>query len=138
MGGLVAVVLQIALGGWTSANYAAVVCTKLPVCEADWAGNYDASAFNPISPTNETYQYGVLNFDQRVTIHATHRIGAMIVTALVLLLAWFVRKPLGTRASVLLTAALVLQITLGVTNVVATCHFLLRSHTTFAACCYCS
>ena len=116
---LVAVGLQIALGGWTSANYAAVVCTQLPVCEADWAGNYDVSAFHLISPTNETYQYGVLNFDQRVTIHATHRIGAMVVSVLVLLLAFAVRRPLGAMASISLVAALLLQISLGVTNVVA-------------------
>ena len=116
---LVAVGLQIALGGWTSANYAAVVCTQLPVCEADWAGNYDVSAFHPISPTNDTYQYGVLNFDQRVTIHATHRIGAMVVSVLVLLLAFAVRRPLGAMASLSLVAALLLQISLGVTNVVA-------------------
>lgn len=116
---LLAVVMQIALGGWTSANYAALVCTQLPVCEVDWAEKYDASAFHPISPKNETYQYGVLNFDQRVTIHATHRIGAMVVTALILLLAFAVRKPLGAGASLLLLGALGIQITLGVTNVVA-------------------
>ncbi|PMN69869.1 COX15/CtaA family protein [Enterovibrio norvegicus] len=116
---LVAVGLQIALGGWTSANYAAVVCTQLPVCEADWVGHYDASAFHPISPTNDTYQYGVLNFEQRVTIHATHRIGAMVVSVLVLLLAFAVRRPLGVMASLSLVAALLLQVSLGVTNVVA-------------------
>ncbi|WP_325891366.1 COX15/CtaA family protein [Grimontia sp. NTOU-MAR1] len=116
---LLAVVMQIALGGWTSANYAALVCTQLPVCEVDWAEKYDASAFHPISPKNETYQYGVLNFDQRVTIHATHRIGAMVVTALILLLAFAARKPLGASTSLLLLGALGIQITLGVTNVVA-------------------
>ncbi|MDD1793519.1 COX15/CtaA family protein [Enterovibrio sp. ZSDZ42] len=119
VGALMAVILQIALGGWTSANYAAVVCTQLPICEVDWASSYDASAFHPISPTSETYQYGVLGFEQRVTIHATHRIGAMVVTALVLLLAWRVRRPLGKNTSMLLVGALLLQISLGVTNVVA-------------------
>ncbi|WP_078752100.1 COX15/CtaA family protein [Enterovibrio nigricans] len=116
---LIAVMAQIALGGWTSANYAAVVCTELPVCETDWLGRYDPSAFHPISPVKETYQYGVLTFDQRVTIHATHRIGAMVVALLILMLAWSVRKTLGGRASLMLTATLALQITLGVTNVVA-------------------
>ena len=63
---LVAVIMQIALGGWTSANYAAVVCTQLPICEVDWVSGYDSAAFDPISPTSETYQYGVLGFEQRV------------------------------------------------------------------------
>ncbi len=43
----------------------------------------------------------------------------MLVTALVLLLAVAVKKPLGSGASWVLGAALALQITLGVTNVVA-------------------
>ncbi|MBV7298692.1 COX15/CtaA family protein [Enterovibrio paralichthyis] len=116
---LLAVVMQIALGGWTSANYAALVCTQLPVCEVDWVEKYDLDAFHPVSPENHTYQYGVLGFDQRVTIHATHRLGAMLVTALVLLLAVAVKKPLGSGVSWMLGAALALQITLGVTNVVA-------------------
>lgn len=116
---LMAVVMQIALGGWTSANYAALVCTQLPVCEVDWVGNYDLDAFHPVSPENHTYQYGVLGFEQRVTIHATHRLGAMLVSALVLLLALAVRKPMGAGMSLLLLGALALQITLGVTNVVA-------------------
>ncbi|PCS23212.1 COX15/CtaA family protein [Candidatus Enterovibrio escicola] len=116
---LIAVVLQIVLGGWTSANYASSVCTQLPVCEVDWVSKYDISAFHPVSPTKETYQYGVLNFEQRVTIHATHCIGSMIVSMLVLLLAMAVRHSLGIRAALGLSASLLLQILLGVTNVVA-------------------
>lgn len=114
-----AVVLQIALGGWTSANYAAVVCTQLPLCDFDWLSNYDISAFNPISPNNESYQYGVLNVEQRVTIHVSHRLGAMLVSALVFWLALAIRKPLGNLSSFILMFALVLQIALGVTNIVA-------------------
>ncbi|WP_394212410.1 heme A synthase [Enterovibrio calviensis] len=116
---LVAVIMQIALGGWTSANYAAVVCTQLPICEVDWVSGYDSAAFDPISPTSETYQYGVLGFEQRVTIHATHRIGAIVVTLLVLLLAMGIRRPLGNTSALLLVGVLLLQISLGITNVVA-------------------
>ncbi|MFD2177128.1 COX15/CtaA family protein [Veronia pacifica] len=116
---LLATVVQIILGGWTSANYAATVCTQLPVCEVDWYSKYDTSAFNPIVPEHQTYQYGVLNFDQRVTIHATHRLGAMVVTILLSLLALAVYRVLGRNASLTLLGLLGLQIALGVTNVVA-------------------
>ena len=27
---------QIALGGWTSSNYAAMSCVELPICQGDW------------------------------------------------------------------------------------------------------
>lgn len=116
---LFAVALQIALGGWTSANYAATVCTTLPVCEVDWLSTYDHFAFHPVSPVNDTYQFGVLNFDQRVTIHATHRLGAMLVSALIVALIWQLNRVGERRIAVVLTLVLSLQIMLGVTNVVA-------------------
>ena len=34
--GLAALALQIALGGWTSSNYAAVACPDLPTCQQSW------------------------------------------------------------------------------------------------------
>lgn len=116
---LLMVGMQIALGGWTSANYAAVVCSEFPICEVDWLLKYDISAFNPISPSNESYQYGVLNFEQRVTIHVTHRIGAILVCLMLLWLAFEIRKPLGNKTSLMLVAVLILQISLGITNVQA-------------------
>ncbi|WP_318436854.1 COX15/CtaA family protein [Photobacterium leiognathi] len=117
---LLIVIGQIALGGWTAANYAAVVCTQLPICEGDWQGNFQASAFELIQPPHSSYEYGVLDYAQRVSIHVAHRIGAMIATAAVLMLAvllWF--KPPLRRYSLWLIAFLSLQVTLGVTNVVA-------------------
>ena len=42
---LCALLGQIALGGWTSANYAALVCTQLPICEGNWQQAYDVTAF---------------------------------------------------------------------------------------------
>lgn len=118
--GLLVVIGQIALGGWTAANYAAVVCTQLPLCEVDWRQSFDTSAFDLIQPEHETYQYGVLDYPQRVTIHVTHRIGAM-VTAFVLLslacLLWQQRALRGVAG--VMMVVLVGQIVLGITNVVA-------------------
>ncbi|KDM92334.1 COX15/CtaA family protein [Photobacterium galatheae] len=116
---LVVVALQIALGGWTAANYAAVVCTQLPVCEVDWVSKFDITAFEPWQPGFQTYQYGVLNFDQRVSIHAAHRIGAMITTFVVLLLVWRLWRIGWRRHAWAVMALLAVQIGLGVTNVLA-------------------
>ncbi|AJR07174.1 heme A synthase [Photobacterium gaetbulicola] len=118
--GLLVVIGQIALGGWTAANYAAVVCTQLPLCEVDWRQGFDTSAFALIQPEHETYQYGVLDYQQRVTIHVTHRIGAM-VTALTLLalacLLW--RQRALRRGAAVMLLVLAGQIGLGITNIVA-------------------
>ncbi|OAN16968.1 cytochrome B [Photobacterium jeanii] len=117
---LVVVIGQIMLGGWTAANYAAVVCTQLPVCEVDWLANYDVSAFAPIQAVHDSYQYGVLDYSQRVTIHVTHRLGAVVVVAVLAVLIW---QLLSRRAyqgyGWLITGVLMLQILLGLTNVVA-------------------
>lgn len=116
---LVAVIMQIALGGWTSANYAATVCTQLPICESLWWQLFTPSAFDPISPHSDTYQFGVLNYAERVTIHATHRVGAMMVTALVLAWAWVLWHAGARAIGLWVGVVLAMQISLGVTNVVA-------------------
>lgn len=111
---------QIALGGWTAANYAAVVCTQLPVCETDWVRNYDAAAFNPIQPRHESYQYGVLNYQQRVSIHVTHRLGAAVTALVLAVLIWRLWLSAALRRLALAVGGvLLLQIGLGITNVVA-------------------
>ena len=118
--GLLTVIGQIALGGWTAANYAALVCTQLPICEVDWQQQFDASAFSLIQPVHETYQYGVLDFAQRVSIHVSHRIGAMITAVVLLLLAWWAwRVPTLRRAAGIMVVLLGVQVALGITNVVA-------------------
>ncbi|AWB66693.1 cytochrome B [Saccharobesus litoralis] len=116
-------VLQILLGGWTSANYAALVCTSLPVCQGDWLSLYEPkAAFSLISPMADTYEYGVLDHAQRVTIHVTHRIGALVTTLVVLLFSlalWFIsQSPLAKKVALAITGLLTLQVSLGVSNIV--------------------
>ncbi|WP_087023313.1 COX15/CtaA family protein [Thaumasiovibrio subtropicus] len=117
---LFVVIAQIALGAWTSTNYAALVCTQLPLCEADWQTMYDPSAFALVQPPHDTYQYGVLDYGQRVTIHVTHRIGAG-VTLLVMLGYLFLLSRQQTSPSVWVIPSVVLavQIGLGINNVVS-------------------
>lgn len=117
---VVVVIFQIALGGWTAANYAALVCSQLPICEANWQQLFDAKAFLLVQPQHDSYQYGVLDYGLRVSIHVVHRIGAMVTTVVVLAMAalcWF--QPLLRRYSPGLVLLLILQISLGITNVVA-------------------
>jgi cytochrome c oxidase assembly protein subunit 15 len=87
---LIVLALQIALGGWTSSNYAAVACPDLPKCQNQWVpemsyrdgfalwrgvGNRDAGS-------------GSLGAARsRVAIHFTHRLGAVLTTLTLLLAA---------------------------------------------------
>lgn len=119
---LVIVVIQIALGGWTSSNYAALMCTSLPICQGDWVSHLDfVHGFDLIQPKKESYEFGTLDYGARMTIHVSHRIGAMVVAIVGLLLGLqllrsYIDVLRGTGRLIL--CLLVLQIALGVGNVV--------------------
>jgi fused signal recognition particle receptor len=110
--------LQIALGGWTSANYAGLACTDLPRCNGQWIpeANYH-SAVDFLRGFESGYK-GVLAFDAQIAIHWIHRAGAVVtflVLSLVMLVATSVRYPKPVRAAGnLLSLALLVQITLGI------------------------
>lgn len=121
--GLVAVALQIALGGWTSANYAALACPDFPTCQTEWWPAMDAGeGFVLWRGLGTDYEGGVLDNAARTAIHMAHRIGALVVTfllvVLVVLIARRVEDPLVRRANIYVGGALALQLTLGITIVV--------------------
>jgi len=109
---------QIALGGWTSSNYAAVACPDLPRCQGRWWPHADfGDAFVLWRGARIDYEGGVLSNPARIAIHLTHRIGAVATSAALVLAAVFVlrRRTLaaaGPRAWAVL-AALALQLTIG-------------------------
>lgn len=123
-GGLLLVVIQIALGAWTAANYAAVACTDLPTCQGQWwpEGMDFQHGFDVTQQVGPNYLGGQLTADGRVAIHMTHRIGAMVVLgyfAVLLALMWRQRQASGlTRAIALVALALGAQILLGLANVI--------------------
>jgi cytochrome c oxidase assembly protein subunit 15 len=113
--------VQIALGGWTSANYAAAVCPQLPWCESGWSQQFSLRAAFSLPLGHESYEFGVLPYDARMSIHVLHRIGALVATAVLaslVLSCW--RNAAGTRLRRLAAgcgALLMLQVTLGLVNV---------------------
>jgi cytochrome c oxidase assembly protein subunit 15 len=77
--GLAALILQIALGGWTSTNYAAVACPDFPTCQRSWWPPMDfRDAFVLWRGLAIDYEGGVLANPARVAIHFTHRLGALV------------------------------------------------------------
>lgn len=122
MFGLIVLVLQIALGGWTSSNYAALACPDFPTCQGSWWPETDfKEAFVLWRGLGVNYEFGVLEHPARTAIHLTHRIGALITFAYLGLLA--VRligrggEILGSTGR-LIGGLLVVQVLLGVGNVV--------------------
>jgi cytochrome c oxidase assembly protein subunit 15 len=120
--GLVALVVQIALGGWTSTNYAAVACPDFPTCQHSWWPPMDfRDAFVLWRGLRLDYEGGVLANPARVAIHVTHRLGALtagsILIALGMLAAARAKSPRIKLAGRLLMFAVALQISIGVATV---------------------
>lgn len=120
---LAVVVLQILLGGWTASNYAATVCTDLPVCQPGWSQLLQwREAFSPTHVDDVSYEFAPhLSAAAKVTIHVMHRMGAMLVMAtLLLLVVQLARHAQAIRYRLfagVIAAALLLQVLLGVANV---------------------
>jgi cytochrome c oxidase assembly protein subunit 15 len=120
--GLIALTLQIALGGWTSSNYAALACPDLPTCQHAWWPHSDyRNAFVLWRGLNIDYEGGVLDNPARVAIHLTHRLGALVASVALTCAAVFVLRQRGLsklrpRAWALL-AALALQLAIGASMV---------------------
>lgn len=116
--------LQISLGGWTSANYAALACPDLPQCQGQWLPPMDfQEGFLLWRGLGVDYEYGVLAPDARTAIHFSHRIGA-IITLLVISLASLrclqvMNQRIKNSARAVLTLLFV-QFGLGIANIIYT------------------
>ncbi|HMN44704.1 MAG TPA: COX15/CtaA family protein [Povalibacter sp.] len=116
--GLIVLGVQIALGGWTSSNYAALACPDFPTCQnVAWPHMDIKDAFVLWRGLGIDYEGGVLDHPARVAIHFIHRLGAL-ATALILgwlaIQAW--RKGRNTSVKVagaVLGAVLLMQLILG-------------------------
>lgn len=119
--GLVLLAVQIALGGWTSANYAALACgTDFPKCAGAWWPAHDfAEGFVLWRGIGVDYEGGVLDNAARVAIQLAHRLMAVVVVAYLLVLAARLLRMPGLRGwGTTLGLLVCTQFALGVANVV--------------------
>jgi heme a synthase len=116
---IVIVFLQIALGGWTSSNYAALACPDFPWCNGRWLPVLNLhDAFNLLAPIGHNYEGGHLDSVGRVTIQFMHRVGALVVVLYVggLSLFLFFRQQAPRMLLGLVLLLLTVQIILGIIN----------------------
>jgi heme a synthase len=115
-----ALVLQIFLGGWTSANYAALACPDFPTCQTQWwpaIADFD-EGFVLWRGIGVDYEGGVLDHPARVAVHFTHRLGAVLAAVLITLLGvTLLREGATRRDGAAVLAVLLLQLCLGVSIV---------------------
>ena len=115
---LAVLLVQIALGGWVSSNYAALACPDVPGCLGQAVPAMDfRNAFHLLRELGQTPQGELLSREALTAIHWSHRVFALVLVAV---LAWTVyrtcaiSRPLAAVIALLLAA----QFSLGVANVV--------------------
>ncbi len=112
--------IQIALGGWTSANYAALACgPEFPKCAGAWWPAPDfREGFVLWRGIGVDYEGGVLDNAARVAIQLAHRLMAVLVFGHLLVVSLRLLRNPGLRSwGGLLLALLLVQIGLGIANV---------------------
>ena len=114
---------QIALGGWLSANYAAVACPDFPMCQGQWVPPMDfGSAFNMTRDAGPNYLGGLLDNTARVTIHLSHRLGAVLLSLYLIIFGIYaVRAHIHNAARLAIYGmwvVLIAQLCLGVSNII--------------------
>ena len=120
--GLVLLFCQIALGGWTSANYAALACGygpgSFPQCLGQWAPPTDfGQGFVLWRGIGVNYEGGVLDMAARSAIQLAHRLGALVVFCYLGWLAYKLARR-GLRGfGFAIALALTSQVLLGISNV---------------------
>ncbi len=117
-------VLQTALGGWVSTNYAVLTCADFPTCQGTWWPTMDfAQGFALRRELGQTRDGGWLSFEALTAIHYAHRLAAYVVLAAITLLAWRLAKagrdqPALARWALLLGGVALWQLATGLSNVV--------------------
>ena len=114
--------VQIALGGWVSTNYAVLACTGFPRCNGQWWPAMEfAEGFDPLRHLGQTASGTLLGLESLVGIHMVHRMVAVAAAGALLWLAWRLgRSDARTvrRFGLGLALLTLLQVATGLSNVV--------------------
>lgn len=124
----VVLAVQIVLGGWVSTNYAALACMDFPTCHGSlWPEADYANAFHVVRELGMTAEGELLSHEALTAIHWMHRLGALVASVALLALALGLRRAGLSRLGSALIAALLLQVMLGIANVLLSLPLLLAA-----------
>jgi cytochrome c oxidase assembly protein subunit 15 len=117
--GLLLLVVQIALGGWVSTNYAVLACSDFPTCQGQWWPEMNWQGFALWRELGHGVDGQPLPFAALSTIHYVHRSMAWLVLIVLLLIGWRLQAVNGLRqTSRALLGLCALQFITGLSNVV--------------------
>ena len=115
---LVLLFIQIALGGWTSTNYAALACTDYPTCHGSLIPEMDFSnAFTIFRELGVTSLGEPLSLEALHAIQWVHRVGAIVLLGYLLLVAYILKVNQGFNMwRNVLILVISLQFIIGIAN----------------------
>ena len=118
---LLVLAAQMFTGGWTSANYAALVCPEFPTCRdgAYWPHTDFREGFVIWRSGEIDYEGGILDAPARSAVNLTHRLGAALTFLVVLTAALYAccRAAAARGPALAVLLLLCLQVSLGIANV---------------------
>ena len=110
------VFLQMALGAWTSSQYAGLACPDFPTCQGRWWVEINSEVLHAPMVEGDEYLGGIGSNHQRMAIQWLHRLGAIGVLLLFVFLSF--KYASHKRALIFCAAMLGVQVTLGILNAV--------------------
>ena len=115
---LVLLFIQIALGGWTSTNYAALACTDYPTCHGSLIPEMDFSnAFTIFRELGVTSLGEPLSLEALHAIQWVHRVGAIVLLGYLLFVAYILKVNQGFNMwRNVLILVISLQFIIGIAN----------------------
>jgi heme a synthase len=118
---LAIVLVQIALGGWVSSNYAALACVDFPRCHGVWLPAMDfRHGFQLVRELGRTAAGTHLAYEALTAIHWAHRLGALVTLLFVSAFAVALMRVRATAVyGAILAVLLAVQVGLGIGNILA-------------------
>jgi heme a synthase len=134
---IVALYVQIFLGGWVSTNYAVLACPDFPGCVGTMLPNVAWSdGFTLMRDLGKNPDGTYLSVEGLRAIHWAHRIGALLVTVIIVIAAIRLMRASVSlkRQAMFIKIALTLQIAIGISTVLLDQPILVATaHNFFAA-----
>jgi heme a synthase len=119
LAGFALLILQIALGGWVSTNYAVLACAEFPMCQGVWVPPMDMKqGFEIWRELGQTGQGSAIALPALTAIHVVHRVFAFVVFGVLGYAAWLIYKQGQKQAAAWIAGLLLWQLTTGLSNVV--------------------